>query len=112
MRKGAVNILEQQCSNAALLDSVIEALQHHPLISQRHAEEKQYQRRYHRLTPRERQVFSLIMGPEGRPSGSREISERLFISKRTAEHHIAAIKEKMEVPSTLALIDMARLYEC
>jgi FixJ family two-component response regulator len=42
MRKGAVNILEQQCSNAALLDSVIEALQHHPLISQRHAEEKQY----------------------------------------------------------------------
>jgi FixJ family two-component response regulator len=111
MRKGAVNILEQQCSNAALLDSVIEALQHHPLISQRHPEEKQYQFRYHRLTPRERQVFSVITNPEGHPLGGCEISEQLFISKRTSEHNIAAIKEKMEVPSTLALIDMARLYE-
>jgi FixJ family two-component response regulator len=110
MREGAVNVLEQHCSKAALLDSVVEALQQHAHICQRHAEEKPYQRRYQRLTPRERQVFSLIMGPEGRPSDSREISERLFISKRTAEHHIAPIKEKMEVPSTLALIDMARLY--
>jgi FixJ family two-component response regulator len=105
-----MNVLEQHCSKAALLDSVIEALQQHTRICQRHAEEKQYQCKYHRLTPRERQVFSLIMGPEGRPLGNREISERLFISKRTAEHHIAAIKEKMEVPSTLALVDMARLY--
>ena len=111
MREGAMNVLEQHCSKAALLDSVIEALQQHTRICQRHAEEKQYQCKYHRLTPRERQVFSLIMGPEGRPSDSREISARLFIRKRTAEHHIAAIKEKMEVPSTLALIDMARLYE-
>jgi len=91
---------------------VVEALQQHPHICQRHGNETQYQRRYPRFTPRERHVFSLIMGPEGRPSGRREISERLFISKRTAEHHIAAIKEQMEVPSTLALIDMARLYEC
>lgn len=111
MREGAVNVLEQHCSEAALLDSVVEALQQHPRICQHHAEEKQYQRRYHRLTPRDRQVFSLITDPEGHPLGSRKISEQLFISKRTSEHHIAAIKEKMQVPSTLALIDMARRYE-
>jgi DNA-binding CsgD family transcriptional regulator len=53
----------------------------------------------------------VITNPEGHPLGGCEISEQLFISKRTSEHNIAAIKEKMEVPSTLALIDMARLYE-
>ncbi len=111
MREGAANVLEQHCSKAALLDSVVEALQQHPRTCQHHAEEKQYQRKYHRLTPQERRVSSLIIGAEGHPLGSREISEQLFISKRTAEHHIAAVKETMQVPSTLALIDMARRYE-
>ncbi|HWR88807.1 MAG TPA: LuxR C-terminal-related transcriptional regulator, partial [Dissulfurispiraceae bacterium] len=52
------------------------------------------------LSARERQVLKLIA--EGR--STREIADLLFISVRTAEHHRANIKAKLNVRMTADLI--------
>ena len=44
-----------------------------------------------RLTPREREVLALI----AQGHGNREIAERLFITEKTAEHHVSNILGKL-----------------
>jgi DNA-binding NarL/FixJ family response regulator len=55
------------------------------------------------LTARERQILKLIA--EGR--SNRQIAKLLFISVRTAEHHRANIKKKLNVRTTADLIKYA-----
>lgn len=58
---------------------------------------------YQRLTPREREVFHLVV--EGK--SSKEISRLLDISVKTAENHRARLMEKLGVHNTAALVQYA-----
>jgi DNA-binding NarL/FixJ family response regulator len=55
---------------------------------------------YRKLTPRERQIMKLLA--EGR--SCKEISERLYISPKTAENHRASLMRKLGLHSTAELI--------
>ena len=58
---------------------------------------------YQRLTPREREVFHLVV--EGK--ASKEISRLLGISVKTAENHRARVMEKLGVHNTAELVKYA-----
>ncbi len=55
------------------------------------------------LSPREREVLALLA--EGASDG--EVADRLYISRRTASKHVAAILEKLEAPNRTAAVTIA-----
>ena len=57
----------------------------------------------HGLTPRELQVLRLVVAGQS----DREIAETLFISRRTAEGHVAGILAKLDVRSRAAAVAAA-----
>jgi predicted ATPase/DNA-binding CsgD family transcriptional regulator len=58
---------------------------------------------WHGLTPRELQVLRLVVAGQS----DREIAETLFISRRTAEGHVAGILAKLDVRSRAAAVAAA-----
>ena len=68
-----------------------------------HSATNRYRQRVRPLTRREREVLPLIA--EGHTS--REIAERLEISRRTVDQHRANILRKLGVPNTASLIHYA-----
>ena len=55
------------------------------------------------LSPREREVLALLA--EG--DSDIDIADSLFISRRTASKHVAAILEKLEAPNRTAAVTIA-----
>jgi DNA-binding CsgD family transcriptional regulator/tetratricopeptide (TPR) repeat protein len=60
---------------------------------------------YAMLTPREVEVLALLAGG----STNREIAERLYVSRKTVEHHVSAILGKLDVPTRKEAATRARL---
>jgi DNA-binding NarL/FixJ family response regulator len=58
------------------------------------------------LTPRENEVLALLI----KGMGTKDIAKMLTLSKRTIEHHIENIKDKMHVSSKYELIAKAINY--
>ncbi len=58
---------------------------------------------YQQLTPREREVFHLVV--EGKPS--KEVARMLKISVKTAENHRARLMDKLKVHNTAELVKYA-----
>jgi DNA-binding CsgD family transcriptional regulator len=56
------------------------------------------------LTPRQLDILRLLA--EG--LSNVEIAGRLFIAPKTAEHHVAAVLAKLDVPSRQAAVRLAR----
>jgi FixJ family two-component response regulator len=108
MKAGAVDVLEKSCRDINLLQSIGEALDQHEHSQRKNLRQDTLKQRLSQLTQREREVLSLLVNEEPTMS-SEQIAGRLFISRRTVEHHRAAIKEKMYARSLLELVGMARI---
>ncbi|WP_347906084.1 response regulator [Pseudomonas purpurea] len=105
LKCGAVDFLEKPFSEKELLASVQLALEK-DLDDRRLAREQALvQQRFRNLSPREQQVFALVVSD----LPNKRIARELMISPRTVEHHREHLMLKMQARSTAELITMAVL---
>ena len=74
-----------------------------PLIYKQYHKEKIQSEQLSQLTPREREVLSLIV----KELTSEEIAEKLFLSKKTVDNHRQHLLEKTGCKSTVGLVKFA-----
>jgi len=103
MKAGAHDFLEKPASSAALLEAVERALQ---LCETRRLEQDRVQAFHMRvasLTPRESQVFDLIV----RGKRNKQIAYELSTSERTVKAHRHNVMEKLGARSLAEVVSMA-----
>ena len=104
MRSGALEFLTKPFDDDQLLQAIQQALARDHVIRQQEAEVTALQKRFDRLTPRERQVMSLVA------SGmlNKQIASDLNVSEITIKVHRARVMQKMQAAS---LADLVRMTE-
>ena len=103
MKAGAFHFVQKPFDAEALLATVEEALSHEDDVGDAPLEMKEFKARQALLTQREREVLTLLL--EGLPT--KLIAHQLRISSRTAEHHRAAVIQKMQARNISHLMRMA-----
>ncbi|MEO8137050.1 MAG: response regulator, partial [Betaproteobacteria bacterium] len=102
MKAGACDFIEKPVGKDALMGSIARALAQSHDVSIVHAFEEAAARHVAELTPRQREIMTLVLA--GHPS--KNIAVDLSISQRTVENHRASIMKKMDARS---LPELARL---
>lgn len=100
VKAGAVDFLEKPFDSKELLARVRQAIHQDEHRRQEAARQVVYAERFHRLSPRERQVMSLVVS--GR--SNKAIGLELNISPRTVEFYRKRVMEKMGAESLPDLI--------
>jgi two-component system response regulator FixJ len=103
MKAGAFHFVQKPFDAEALLVTVEEALSRSDEAGDPPLEMKGFKARQALLTQREREVLALLL--EGLPT--KIIAHELRISSRTAEHHRAAVIQKMQARNISHLMRMA-----
>jgi RNA polymerase sigma factor (sigma-70 family) len=103
MRGGAVDFLEKPVVHERLLDAIRRALEQ---ARQRRAESDEHamlEARLAKLTPREREVFALVV------TGllNKQVGARLGASEKTIKVHRARVMEKMQAGAFAELVRMS-----
>jgi two-component system, LuxR family, response regulator FixJ len=105
MRQGAVDFLEKPLDEDALLAAIHRGADLSRKQRTMHSEQIQLKERCASLTPREREVFTLITkGLLNKQAGA-----ELGTTERTVKAHRARVMEKMEADSLADLVRMASL---
>jgi len=103
IRAGAEDFLIKPVSSAQLLHAVERALAHHEtLLGQRYRMDS-VRSQIATLTPRERQVFDLIV----RGKINKQIAHKLGTTERTVKAHRQQVMEKAKVQSLAELVSIA-----
>jgi FixJ family two-component response regulator len=105
MKGGAVDFLEKPVDSDALLAAIHRAADRSHALRTSREELTAIERRYRRMTPRERQVFTLVTAG----SLNKQIAFELGVAERTVKVHRARAMEKMEADSLAHLVRMAQL---
>ena len=100
MRQGAVDFLTKPVERRELLAAIEAALERQSVQGADASRRREVARRHERLTPREKEVFELVVA--GRMN--KQIGATLGVSERTVKAHRAQIMEKMEVDSVAELV--------
>jgi FixJ family two-component response regulator len=104
MREGAVDFLSKPFDDAQLLEAVAAAIAKSVRDEHARAKFQSAQTRFDTLTPREREVMSLI----SRGMMNKQAAERLGVAVRTIKLHRARVMEKMQVVSVAHLVPLAK----
>jgi FixJ family two-component response regulator len=104
MKAGAVDFIEKPFEDQALLDAINQSLKKDRQAKLEQAEVREIQRRADSLTPREREVFALVVSGKL----NKQIAFKLGTSERTIKAHRARVMKKMQAKS---LADLIRLAE-
>ena len=104
MKGGAVDFLEKPCNDQELLDAIQRALARSREGQAETAERQEIQRRVDSLTPREREVFALVV------TGmlNKQIAGELGAAEKTIKVHRGRMMKKMRAESVAALVGMAQ----
>ncbi len=103
MKAGAVNFLQKPFEDQEILDSIHQAVERETRAFLERARHLEIERQLKGLTPREREVFSLVVA--GLPN--KRIAGKLGTSEKTIKVHRARVMEKMHADSLAALVRMA-----
>lgn len=106
-RAGAVDFLEKPFDNEVLLERIDEAINKDVAFRAEQAKKYSIQARIDHLTPREREVLSLVITSHS----NKESAKILHISNRTIDVHRASIMEKMQAENIAELISMVMYCE-
>ena len=105
MKAGAVDFLQKPFAGHELLDAIRRAVNRTRDAVSRQAECTEIQRRYDTLTPREQQVFSLVV------TGllNKQVAGELGAAEKTIKIHRGRVMAKMQASSLADLVRMAGL---
>jgi len=105
MKAGAVDFLQKPFEGHELLTAIRRAVGRTRDAVAKQEECSEIQRRYDTLTPREREVFSLVV------SGwlNKQVAGALGAAEKTIKIHRARVMAKMQAPSLADLVRMAGL---
>jgi FixJ family two-component response regulator len=105
MKAGAVDFLQKPFAVHELVDAIRRAVGRTQDVVAKQAECAEIQRRYDTLTPREREVFALVV------SGllNKQVAGELGAAEKTIKIHRARVMVKMHAPSLADLVRMAGL---
>lgn len=106
LKGGAIDFLEKPVAAETLLERVRSALDLDAERRRTGVFARNAQSKYKRLTAREREVMTLVVGGVLK---NKDIARRLGISPRTVEVHRARVMHKMAAQTLLELIDLAQL---
>jgi FixJ family two-component response regulator len=100
MKAGAVDFLTKPVKREVLLTAVHNALARNAENRSARETERVFRAQYDSLTPREREVFALVIAG----SLNKQIATKLATSERTVKAHRAKVMEKMHVNSLAQLV--------
>ncbi|MCG8455843.1 MAG: response regulator [Holophagales bacterium] len=105
MKKGAHDFLAKPLDSELLLDAVEEALESSSRNMQQQAEREELEGRLQSLTPREKEVLSLVV----KGCLNKQIAGRLGATERTVKAHRARVMRKMRADSLAELVLFAQM---
>jgi FixJ family two-component response regulator len=106
IREGAIDFLTKPVNDAALMKSIERAFQQYREKRREAIEQDRFDTRYKTLTPREREVLSLLV----RGLLNKQAGYELGITEYTVQIHRAHIMRKMEAGSFASLVKLAATF--